>query len=432
MPVSPHFSEAETKSTGQTWSAGKHDVPEQKSLFDLSIALNYGQSMGPPQLVRFVTEHTEIVHHPPYSDWDVCLTSGSTSALETSLRLFCNPGDYVMTEEYSFSTAMETIRPMGLKLLGIKMDAHGMLPSALDEVLSTWDPVARSARKPFLLYTVPSGQNPTGSTQPLSRRKALLAIAEKHDLFLLEDEPYYFLQMEPFASGVTHTVPRPFTPTSVPDFLSNLIPSFLSLSPSGRVLRLDSFSKIIAPGSRTGWVTGTSQIIERFIRHNEVSAQNPSGFAEMALYKLLEENWSHRGFLEWLMFLRAEYTRRRDIIVNACERYLPREIASWEAPMAGMFHWIKIDVTKHPEYSSGMGHEGFSRIEEKVFMAGVRENVLLAKGSWFRAEGGSDREMFVRTTFAAAPAERIEEAMRRVGVALRGSLGWRWGMGMCR
>ena len=318
LPVAPRFSESETTSTSQTWTAHKHDVPEQKSLFDLSIALNYGQSMGPPQLVRFVTEHTEIVHNPPYSDWDTCITSGSTSALEVSLRLLCNPGEYVMTEEYSFSTAMETMRPMGIKLVGVKMDSHGMLPDDLDRVLSTWDASARKAPKPFLVYTVPSGQNPTGSTQPLSRRKALYAIAEKHDLIILEDEPYYFLQMEPFASGTTHTVSSPFVPSSVSDFLSNLIPSYLSLDTSGRVLRLDSFSKIIAPGSRCGWITGSHQIIERFIRNNEVSAQNPSGFSEMVLYKLLEENWTHKGFLEWLMFIRAEYTRRRDIIVNEC------------------------------------------------------------------------------------------------------------------
>ena len=174
VPVAPHFSPQETKSTGKTFSAGKHDVLEGKSSFDLSIALNYGQSMGPPQLVRFVTEHTEIVHHPPYSDWDVCMTSGSTSALEVSLRLFCNPGDYVLTEEYSFSSAMETMRPMGLKLLGVKMDEQGILPDDLDHILSNWDTTARKAPKPFVMYIVPSGQNPTGSTQPLSRRKANL------------------------------------------------------------------------------------------------------------------------------------------------------------------------------------------------------------------------------------------------------------------
>jgi aromatic amino acid aminotransferase I / 2-aminoadipate transaminase len=430
VPPAPHFSKAEISSHSETFTGGKHDVAEKKSLFDLSIALNYGQSMGPPQLIRFLTEHNEIVHDPPYSDWDICLTSGSTSGLEVALRMFAKPGDYVITEEYAFSSAMESARPQGLHLLGIKMDEHGMCPNHLEEVLTNWNPSERNgASKPFLVYMVPSGQNPTGSTQPLSRRKALYAVAEKHDLYILEDEPYYFLQMEPHNSGIVHEVPSPFTPTSIPKFLSALIPSYLSLDTSGRVLRMDSFSKIIAPGSRCGWVTGSTQVIERFIRNNEVSAQNPSGFAEMALYKLLEENWGHKGFLEWLMYIRAEYTRRRDIIVNACEKHLPREIASWTSPMAGMFFWIRVDIRKHPRYHDKLNQEEFLKIEEDVFMAGVNSNVLLARGSWFRAEQGSDQDMFVRTTFAAASAEDIEEGMRRVGQALRAEFGLQQGNG---
>ncbi|KAH0848171.1 hypothetical protein AYO21_05306 [Fonsecaea monophora] len=425
LPVSPEFSEAETHESGRVFSTGKHDARDGKSLLDLSIALNYGQSMGPGALIRFLTEHTEIVHNPPYSDWDICMTAGSTSALEMALRMFSERGHYVITEEYTFSTAIETVAPLGCKMLGIKMDADGMLPAELDDILSTWDENVRKAPKPFLVYTVPTGQNPTASTQSLERRKQIYAVAEKHDLYILEDEPYYFLQMEPFVSGQTHEVPKPFKPAPVAEFLQNLVPSYLSLDTSGRVLRLDSFSKIIAPGSRCGWVTGSKQVIERFIRHNEVSAQNPAGFAMVHLYNLLEENWGHQGFLEWLMFIRAEYTRRRDIIVNACERHLPAQICSWVAPKAGMFHWINIDVTKHPLYkarcTSG-GHVDYAtllEIEDSVFLAAAEQSVLIAKGSWFRAQRGSDTQLFCRTTFAAAPAEKIVEAISRVGAALR-------------
>ena len=88
-----------------------------------------------------------------------------------------------------------------------------------------------------------------------------------------------------------------------------------------------------------------------------------------------------------------------------------------------MFHWVSIDVTKHPDYIEGLSHEQFLEIEEKVFLAGVKENILMARGSWFRAEKGTDKELFVRTTFAAAPAEKIEEGMRRLGEALRMEFG---------
>lgn len=410
--------------SGQIYSTGKHDARDGKSLYDLSVALNYGQSMGPAALLRFITEHTELVHHPPYSDWDICMTAGSTSALDMALRMFTERGHYVITEEYTFSTAIETIAPLGAKSLGIKMDADGMLPDHLDHVLSTWDEAARRAPKPFLVYTVPTGQNPTSSTQSLERRRKIYEVAEKHDLYILEDEPYYFLQMEPFVSGQTHSTSTPFRPAPVAEFLANLTPSYLSLDTSGRVLRLDSFSKIIAPGSRCGWVTGSAQVIERFIRHNEVSAQNPAGFSTAVLYNLLEDNWGHKGFLDWLMYIRAEYTRRRDIIVNACEAHLPTEVASWVPPKAGMFHWIHVDVTKHPLYKSRcksgqVDYATLLEIEDAVFLAVVEESVLIAKGSWFRAQRGSDTELFFRTTFAAAPAEKIVEAIRKVGVAIR-------------
>ncbi|KIW56009.1 hypothetical protein PV05_04711 [Exophiala xenobiotica] len=423
IPVPPEFSEAQTAISGKSFSSGKHDATRDgKALLDLSIALNYGQSMGPGALMRFLTEHTEIVHSPPYSDWDICMTSGSTSALDIALRMFTERGQYVITEEYTFSSAIETVAPLGAKMLGIKMDADGMLPDDLDNTLSNWDEKARRAPKPFLVYTVPTGQNPTASTQSLKRRKQIYAVAEKHDLFILEDEPYYFLQMDPFVSGHTHAVSSPFEPVSVADFLSNLVPSYLSIDTSGRVLRLDSFSKIIAPGSRAGWVTGAPLVIERFMRHNEVSAQTPSGFSLIALYNLLEENWGHRGFLEWLMFIRAEYTRRRDIIVNACEEHLPSEVCSWVPPKAGMFHWINVDLTRHPVYESKGGQIDYAsllEIEDSVFTSCAEQGVLIAKGSWFRAQRATDTELFFRTTFAAAPADKMREAIEKVGVAIR-------------
>jgi len=183
----------------------------------------------------------------------------------------------------------------------------------------------------------------------------------------------------------------------------------------GRVLRLDSFSKVISPGSRVGWITASEQIVERFIRHSECSTQNPSGFAQIILFKLLDETWGHAGYLDWLINLRLEYTKRRDVILHACENFLPREVASWNPPMAGMFHWITIDWTKHPHAST----KTILQIEDEIFQAAVGAGVLCSKGSWFLAEGGSGKKMFFRATFAAASSSDITEATRRFGEALR-------------
>jgi len=351
VPKPPAFSETETREGGMVAHAGKHDFAAGKSLFDINIAFNYGQSTGSAQLLRFVTEHIEIVHNPPYADWHCSLTVGSTSCLDMCLRMLCVRGDSMLSEEYTFSSAVETAVPMGIKVIGVAMDAEGLLPASLDSILLSWNVTERGSPKPRLLYTVPTGQNPTGATQSTERRRQIYAIAQKHDLIIIEDEPYYFLQMQPYASASTSA--DTFTvhaPTSHADFLSALIPSFLSMDVDGRVIRLDSFSKIVSPGARVGWVTACEQLVERLVRHAEVSTQFASGMSQLLLYKLLEDSWGHAGFLDWLMFIRSEYTRRRDVICRACEEFLPTEVSSWVPPTAGMFHWIQIDWRKHPIY----------------------------------------------------------------------------------
>ncbi|MCJ1334741.1 Aromatic/aminoadipate aminotransferase 1 [Bachmanniomyces sp. S44760] len=426
VPTPPHFSEEETKTTGMTATAGKHDIEEGKSLFDIHVAFNYGQSTGSAQLLRFVTEHTEIVHNPPYQDWQCTLTVGSTSALDMALRMFTTRGTCILTEEYTFATAVETAAPMGVHAVGIKMDEQGLLPSHMNDVLNDWDPAEHNgAPKPWLLYTVPSGQNPTGATQSLRRRKELYRCAQKHDVYILEDEPYFFLQMDPYTGP---NAPDVSPPASHEEFIKALVPSLLSMDVDARVMRMDSFSKVLAPGSRVGWITASEQIVERFVRHHEVSTQNPSGISQLVLFKLLDESWGHAGYLDWLMALRLAYTKRRDVICYACERYLPKEVASWNAPAAGMFHWIKINWRLHPSASE----KGLLAIEDEIFHAGIDRGVLSSKGSWFRAGGTAaaqtesaepDAELFFRFTFAAAPPEKITEAIRRFGEGLRAVFG---------
>lgn len=348
VPNPPHFSEAATASSGAEVRIGKYDVtdPTIQGTYDLSIALNYAQATGSAQLSRFVTEHTELVHNPPYSDWRSCLTVGSTGALEQTLRMLCDgPGrkDCMLTEEYSFATALETAGPLGIKVVGIKMDEQGLLPEAMDELLTNWKPEEREGRrKPHVLYTVPSGQNPTGATQGLERRRALYEVARKHDVFVIEDEPYYYIQMP-----LEMTTGSAKEEETVESFIASLIPSLLSMDVDGRVLRMDSFSKVVVPGSRVGWVTASEDIIERFIRHAEVCNQGPSGISQVILYKLLDEQWGHEGYFKWLMNLRGEYTKRRDTMVAAVEKFLPKEVVSWSVPVSGMFvsHSLNPDST---------------------------------------------------------------------------------------
>ncbi|OBT44479.1 hypothetical protein VE00_05981 [Pseudogymnoascus sp. WSF 3629] len=417
VPVAPDFSEEGTAKSGVVVKTGKYDATRGDGTYDLSICLNYGQGTGSAQLLRFVVEHTEIAHSPPYKDWQCAMSIGSTMSLEQAYRIFTERGDYILSEEYTFASAVETALPLGCKFLGIKMDSEGLMPGDMDDILSNWDVKARGARKPHLLYTVPTGQNPSGATQSVERRKELYKVCQKHDVFIIEDEPYYFLQMQPYTGADAQPVPPP---ASNEEFLRQLVPSLLSLDTDGRVMRLDSFSKVIAPGTRTGWVTASAQIVERFVRHNEVSAQNPSGLAAITLYKLLDETWGHDGYLQWLRHLRIEYTGRRDALLAACEKFLPKDIITWTPPAAGMFLWLEVNLANHPHAAT----KSILEIEDEMFLACVEKGVLLSKGSWFLGDKTKKpTQLFLRATFAAATAEKMEQAIERVGVAVREAFG---------
>lgn len=417
VPQLGQWSEAEVHNHGAVIKAGKHDLRDDISAYDINTAFNYGQGAGSAQLLRWVVEHTEIVHSPPYQDWSSCLTIGSTSATDMALRMFCKHGDWILSEHYTFPTVVETALPMGVQVAAVEMDEHGMLATSLDEVLTNWDAKARGGPKPFLVYTVPTGQNPTGSTQNPGRRKAIYKVAQKHDLYILEDEPYYFLQMQPYTGANAPDVPAP---ASHEEFLKSLVPSYLSMDVDGRVMRLDSFSKVISPGSRTGWITASEQVIKRYTKHADVSTQGPSGISQLVIFKLLDEHWGHAGYLDWLVHIRMEYTARRNVMMEACEKYLPRDIVSWVPPTAGMFHWLQFDYHKHPDYPQ----KSIEDIEEEIFHDVVSHGTLLMKGSWFRAEpDGTDDKLFLRGTYAAAPADKIVEAVKRLGDAVRYSFG---------
>ncbi|KAI1106648.1 PLP-dependent transferase [Jackrogersella minutella] len=415
FPAPPSFAGGDAAGA----EAGKYDVArdENGGVYDLAIALNYGQSVGAAQLLRWATEHTELVHGaPPYADWRCALTVGSTGALEQAFRMLCDRdrADAVLTEEYSFATALETAAPLGIKVFGVRMDGEGLLPDSLHEILSGWDEAARGARKPAVLYTVPSGQNPTGATQGERRRRDIYDVCRRHDVYILEDEPYYFLQMQPY--GAEASAP----PATVDEFLNGLVPSLLSMDADGRVMRMDSFSKVVVPGSRCGWITASEQIVERYIRHAECCSQGPAGLSQIFLYKLVDETWGHEGYLKWLMHLRLEYTRRRNTILAACERYLPLDVVSWVPPAAGMFLWLKVDHTKHPQAAT----KSILEIEEDIFESGIDKGVLAIRGSWFQAEQGLPPSgLFFRTTFAAASEDDMERAIERFGAAVRESFG---------
>ncbi|KAF7519148.1 hypothetical protein G7054_g13185 [Neopestalotiopsis clavispora] len=384
-----------------------------EAAYDLAVAMNYGYSAGSPQALRFVTEHVEMIHDPPYDDWECCLTCGTTSALDIVLRILCNPGHTILTEKYTYTGTLAAARAQGLRTVGIDMDDQGLSPDDLDKKLQDWDVGLGQGPKPRVLYMIPTGQNPTGTTQSLARRREIYRIAVKHDLFVLEDDPYYFLQMG-------SRQPSTEKQGDADSYLASLPPSYLSLDTDGRVLRMDTASKILAPGLRCGWVTGCSQFIDKFIAFSEVGVSSPSGPSQVMLFKLLDETWGHEGFIDWLHSLSREYHRRRDILLQACKDHLPAEICSWAVPDAGMFVWIKISVSQYSSHDRKLspGQELCFAMEDKIYTKAQANGVLVSKGSWFTQEKPSDEVCF-RLTFAAAPEVDLARAVEGFADAVR-------------
>lgn len=396
-----------------------HDV-------ELARSLQYGYTEGHTELINFVKEHTETIHRVPYEDWDAIATVGNTQSWDACLRTFVNRGDAILVEKFCFSSALETAHAQGVITYPVQMDSEGILPQALSEILDNW-----VGSKPKLLYTICTGQNPTGSCISEERRRAIYKLAQKHDFIIVEDEPYYFLQMEPYTRDEKERQRKHVHDHD--EFVKALVPSYLSMDVEGRVLRLDSVSKTIAPGSRFGWIVGQKRLLKLFIYLHEVSIQCPSGFAQSLLNGLFQR-WGQTGYLDWLIGLRAEYTHKRDVAIDSLYNFFPLEVCKILPPVAGMFFIVQLDASKHPKFKE-LGEDPLE-VEDAVYKRGLEYGCLMIPGSWFKAQGQTSppqtaipeneehkHNIFFRGTYAAVPLDDLKKGLEKFGLAVRAEYG---------
>lgn len=394
----------------------------------LARALQYGYSNGQPELLSFLKEHTEIIHDMKYSDWDVVATTGNTNAWESTLRVFCNRGDTILAEAYSFSSSLSAAEAQGVNVFPVPIDENGIIPQKLEKILDNW---TAGAPKPKLLYTIPTGQNPTGTSLADSRKEEIYLIAQKHDFLIIEDEPYYFLQMGPYIKDLKEREELLKSPKqSHQEFLDSLAKTFLEIDNEGRVIRLDSFSKVLAPGTRVGWITGSKEILQQYIHLHEMTIQAPAGFTQSLVAGTLNR-WGQDGYLDWLIGLRYEYILKRDSAIDALHKYLPKSDAFVvNAPVAGMFFTVDIDASAHPEFKTKFDSDP-AKVEKSIYDKVIKSGVLVVPGSWFKAEGDTmppqpeeskhstkENEIFFRGTYAAVSPEKLNEGLKRLGEAL--------------
>ncbi|CDK28168.1 unnamed protein product [Kuraishia capsulata CBS 1993] len=418
-PAPPFSNGIDAKPTDDSNTTVVDVLKNNAAAGDVSLAksLQYGFTEGHTELLAFLKGHTELVHSIPYDDWGLITTVGNTQSWDATLRTFCNPGDHIIVEEYTFSSALETARSQALKFVGAPMDDDGIIPAKLDEILTNWDPA--KGKKPVLLYTIPTGQNPTGSSIPTERRKELYKVAQKHDFLIVEDEPYYFLQMDPYVAADGADKEKPVAQTHE-EFLKALVTSFISIDTDGRVIRLDSFSKVLAPGVRLGWIVAQDNLLERYVRLHEVSIQTASGFSQSLVQGLLNR-WGQKGYLDWLIGLRHEYTEKRDFAINSIVKNVPSSISHYVPPVAGMFFTVFFDVTKHPKYVE-FGKDPL-KVENAIYERALECGSLMIPGSWFKTPAEDappfGDHIFFRGTYAAVPLDQLELGIQRFGDAVK-------------
>ncbi|PKS05352.1 hypothetical protein jhhlp_008726 [Lomentospora prolificans] len=456
---------------------------------DLETALQYGTGEGYPPLLSFVRQFSKQVLHPnvPHSEGvDVVMTCGSTDGFSKTLELFNNTwseGDPIpqkqglLCEMFMYSNVLSQAEPRGMNIVPVRMDKDGMLAHgsrSLEDVLENWD--FSKGQRPHLLYTVTMGHNPTGGVLPMERRKELYAICQKYDVIIVEDDPYWYLQY-PSAEreeARSRSEPEPtvnFQPapakSSGYEFVDSLVPSYLSIDVDGRVVRLDTFSKTVAPGCRLGWITAQPEFIERYVRITETSTQQPSGFVQSMIAQLLLGNqtetvarfmslgskerqsftgWSTDGWVRWLAGLRGSYERRMNRMCTIIDEYsyVPRtaskhigldddwayvftpRVLDYSWPRGGMFIWLKVRLHRHRCF----GQQGKKFVIDgpriaKALMVHLTHDpykVLVAPGSMFAANEDIREQLawsWFRICFAAEAEEKIDDCAHRFGTGVR-------------
>eukprot|EP01114_Cavostelium_apophysatum_P015774 TRINITY_DN4371_c0_g1_i1.p1 TRINITY_DN4371_c0_g1~~TRINITY_DN4371_c0_g1_i1.p1 ORF type:complete len:433 (+),score=97.46 TRINITY_DN4371_c0_g1_i1:107-1405(+) len=363
---------------------------------ELNQMLLFSPSLGRPELLEWIRTYMEGEHGRNFQDEDLisCITSGSQDALQRAVDLLLQEGDSVLVERYTYSGTLAALKPLDCNLIEIDVDEHGIVPSHLKQVLDNWKTSANSKFKfPKVLYVVPTGQNPTGATLPNDRRRQIYDIACDHNLLILEDDPYYWLQFE-----------------DSPGY--NQLKSFFSMDKGkNRVIRFDSFSKVFCTGFRVGWVTGPRKYVQRIGYNLEAGAQSASTVPQLLIYNTVK-SLGHEGWMKHVKKVQRFYMHQREVILKAAEKHLTG-LAEWASPSAGMFIWFKL--------------LGVEDCNDLVSRDAIEKLILLVPGSAFAPSyytAGSEKVEkpkcpYLRASFSNSTPEQLEEAIKRLADILK-------------
>ncbi|MGC4190969.1 MAG: PLP-dependent aminotransferase family protein [Thermomicrobiales bacterium] len=325
--------------------------------------LAYGDQQGVPALRELIAQRMERVG-AQVDAGEVLVTAGSTQGIELACRVFLDPGNVVVVEEPTFLGALETFATYEATVVGVPIDEHGMDMDVLAEVLAR-EPRAK------LIYTIPTFHNPTGITMPLERRQRLIDLARKHNVVILEDDPYVELRYD-----------------------GEPVPAVKALS--NDVIYLGTFSKTIAPGIRTGWAAAPASILAMMLSAREVMDISNDRITQRTVLAAARTELDDR-----IARAREIYRPRRDAMLNALAEYMPEDV-TWSEPEGGFFVWItlpeSVDVTTFAHTAAEHG-------------------TVVFPGDWFYHDKAMKNR--IRLSFSTVTPARIVEGVRRLGDAIR-------------
>jgi 2-aminoadipate transaminase len=339
------------------------------------LALQYGPEQGYGPLLDYLIGKVERDEGLRISRANIMLCAGAAQGLDTAARLFTHPGDVVLVEAPSYHEAIATLRDHPVELRQVPMDEQGLAVEALAKRLEV---LSQAGRRVAFLYTIPTFQNPGGITLTAERRESLVELAAERGLLLVEDDVYRDLCYE-----------------------GRVPPSLFELARGQRVIRLGSFSKILAAGLRLGWIMAEPEVIRQIVgcglKGNEGGA-NP--FVAHVVAAFCKEGWLEPHIAR----LVARYRARRDTLLAALEQEMPDGVR-WTRPAGGFFLWLTL-----PEPLEA----------EAVLAAATEQGVLFAPGVRFFAEGGGRRNL--RLPFSFLSEAQMAEGVRILAEVIREQL----------
>jgi 2-aminoadipate transaminase len=331
-------------------------------------ALQYGPIAGPEPFLRLLVN--KLASEGIWAEADnLLVTAGGSQGIDLVTHLVVDPGDPIVVEAPTFIGALQAFRNAEADIHEVPLDGDGMDVDALADLLNS---MVAQRKRPKLIYTIPTFQNPAGVTLSRERRHALISLARQYGSLVLEDDAYSELRLE-----------------------GQALPSLYSLDPEGIVIQVRTFSKILAAGLRLGYLVAPRALLPRLLQLKVDVATSP-----FATYLAATFAGDGSGSLERLAThvdeLRAVYRARRDAMLAALEEYAPPDVA-WTVPQGGFFTWLTL-------------REGMDAAA--LLPAATEAGVSYIPGAGNFVRGGGARHL--RLAFSFLPAEQLTEGVKRL------------------